>query len=488
MIAPPQPPTIFLVDIDAFFAQAEQILAPELAGRPVIVGGRVTDRSVVASASYEARARGVKTAMPIAQARRICPDAVFLRGNFHAYARFSDAMMDICRNYTPLVQPVSLDEAYLDVSDCRRALEAQGIVGGAGGTATRRCVTVFPATDEVLRGGSPYPPRENAATLRSAPAVGAAGTETHRANCESSDVVSAPDANSPDPWPLQVADHLKRAIKRQLGLTVTVGAGASRLIAKVACDYAKPSGVAWVHPGREQAFLAPLPLKALPGIGPRTAEHLAQYNLKCIGDLAKISPAMLAQHFGPSGEVLAARARGIDPTAVRGAPSDPKSISRETTFQSNLIDRDAMKAMLYYLLERACRQLRDAGLMARTLSIKVRYADFQTEGRSRSLPTFSDHDDDFWPVATDLFDKALTRRVGVRLVGVALSHFAPSGRQLDLFVEDRYARRTQLYRSIDDVRRRFGFGVLATGRAIELLETHERDANGFRLPTACLSR
>jgi len=449
MIAPPQPPAIFLVDIDAFFAQAEQILAPELAGRPVIVGGRVTDRSVVASASYEARARGVKTAMPMREARRICPDAVFLRGNFHAYARFSDAMMDICRHYTPLVQPVSLDEAYLDVSDCRRALEAQGIVHG---NAKR-------GSDPLVRQGSdPF---------------------------FASD---APGATAPAPWPLEVADHLKHAIKRQLGLTVTVGAGTSRLIAKVACDYAKPSGVAWVHPGREQAFLVPLPLKALPGIGPRTAEHLAQYNLKCIGDLAKIPPAMLAAHFGPSGEVLAARARGIDPTPVSGDPSDPKSISRETTFASNLIDRDAMKAMLYYLLERTCRQLRDAGLLARTLGIKVRYADFRTEGRSRSLPTFSDHDDDFWPVAADLFDKVHTRRVGVRLVGVALSHFAPSGRQLDLFVEDRYARRTQLYRSIDDVRRRFGFSVLATGRAIELLETHERDANGFRLPTACLSR
>ena len=298
---------------------------------------------------------------------------------------------------------------------------------------------------------------------------------------------SAPDDTAADPWPIQAADHLKRTIKRRLGLTVTIGAAASRLVAKIACDYAKPDGVAWVYAGRERAFLAPLSLKELPGVGPRTAERLAQYNLKRIGDLARIPAAMLAGHFGPAGETLAARARGIDPTPVRGDPSDPKSISRETTFEADLIDRDAMKAMLYYLLERACRQLRDAGLMARTVAVKVRYADFRTEGRSRSLPTFSDHDDDFWPAAADLFDKVYTRRVGVRLVGAALSHFAPSGRQLDLFGEDRYARRTRLYRSIDDVRRRFGFGVLATGRAIELLQTHERDANGFRLRTACLS-
>jgi DNA polymerase-4 len=417
-----QQPVIFLVDIDAFFAQAEQVLRPKLKGRPVIVGGLATDRSVVASASYEARARGIKTAMPIREARRICPDAAFLRGDFHAYGRFSDAMMDICRRYTPAVEPMGLDEAYLDVAGCLRLFEAQGIVSPG------------------------------------------------------------------DAWPLDAADHLNRAIKRELDLAVTIGVGTSRLIAKVACDRAKPSGVAWIKPGHEERFLAPLPLGALPGIGPKTAERLARYNLRRIGDLARIPAAMLAEHFGPSGEILAARARGIDPTPVSPEMSDPKSISRETTFESNLIDRAEMKAMLYYLLERTCRQLRHVGLMARTVTVKVRYADFRTVGRSRSLPTFSDHDDDFWPVASNLFDKVHARRVGVRLVGVGLSHFAPGGRQLGLFGEADYDRRSRFYRSVDRIRERFGFSALATGRAIDLLETHERDQNGFRLRTACLSR
>jgi DNA polymerase-4 len=417
-----QQPIIFLADIDAFFAQAEQVLRPELKGRPVIVGGLATDRSVVASASYEARARGVKSAMPIREAQRICPDATFLRGDLHAYGRFSDAMMDICRRYTPVVEPMGLDEAYLDVTGCLRLFQLQGIVKPG------------------------------------------------------------------DAWPLDVADHLKRTIKRELDLAVTVGAGASRLIAKVACDRAKPSGVMWIKPGYEERFLAPLPLKDLPGIGPKTAERLARYNLRRIGDLARIPAAMLAGHFGPSGEILAARARGIDPTPVSPEMCDPKSISRETTFESNLIDRAAMKAMLYYLMERACRQLRHAGLMARTVTVKVRYADFRTVGRSRSLPTFSDHDDDFWPVASDLFDKVHARRVSVRLVGVGLSHFAPGGRQLGLFGEAGYDRRSRFYRSVDRIREKFGFSVLATGRAIDLLETHERDPNGFKLRTACLSR
>ena len=449
---------IFLVDIDAFFAQVEQILRPELAGRPVIVGGLVTDRSVVASASYEARACGIKTAMPIREAHRLCPDAVFLRGDFHAYARFSDAMMDLCRRYTPLVEPMSLDEAYLDVSGCRRLFETQGIV---------RPQTEIEGT---LRGGQSCPPRF--------PSDSEESTVTQQR-------VAVPPAG---PWPLEAANHLKRSIKRELQLNVSVGAGTSRVVAKIACDYAKPNGVAWVRPGYEAEFLAPLPLKELPGIGPKTAERLAQYNLQRIGDLVKIPEKMLVEHFGPGGEVLAARARGIDSTPVSAEPGNPKSISRETTFESNLIDRGAMQAMLYYLLERACRQLRDVGLLARTLTVKVRYADFKTESRSHSLPTFSDHDDDFWPVAVGLFNKAYTRRVGVRLVGVALSHFAPGGRQMDLFAEGAYGRRTRYYRSIDRIRERFGFSALATGRAIELLETHARDAHGFKLRTACLSR
>jgi len=488
---------IFLVDIDAFFAQVEQILRPELAGRPVIVGGLVTDRSVVASASYEARARGIKTAMPIREAHRLCPDAVFLRGDFHAYARFSDAMMDLCRRYTPLVEPMSLDEAYLDVSGCRQLFETQGIVRpppeiprgrfpdpphpGAAGQETHHAQAVEEST--VTQQRVAVPPASRVACPRRCLRGHASspGDET----CPANGVLAVPPAG---PWPLEAADHLKRSIKRELQLNVSVGAGTNRVVAKIACDYAKPNGVAWVRPGYEAEFLAPLPLKELPGIGPKTAERLAQYNLQRIGDLVKIPEKMLVEHFGPGGEVLAARARGIDSTPVSAEPGNPKSISRETTFESNLIDRGAMQAMLYYLLERACRQLRDVGLLARTLTVKVRYADFKTESRSRRLPTFSDHDDDFWPVAVGLFSKAYTRRVGVRLVGVALSHFAPGGRQMDLFAEGAYGRRTRYYRSIDRIRERFGFSALATGRAIELLETHARDAHGFKLRTACLSR
>jgi DNA polymerase-4 len=465
---------ILLVDIDAFFAQVEQVLRPELAGRPVIVGGLVTDRSVVASASYEARACGIKTAMAIREAHRLCPDAVFLRGDFHAYARFSEAMMDLCRRYTPLVEPMSLDEAYMDVSGCRRLFETVGIIRPPNGRAAcpeRRTPDMLSPS---LRGGPPDPPHHERGVLTCA-------ADQDRARV----VRPLRDA---DAWPLEAADHVKRTIKGELGLNVTIGAGPNRLVAKIACDYAKPNGVAWVRPGYEARFLAPLPLKELPGVGPRTAERLARYNLRKIGDVARIPTAMIVEQFGPAGEVLAARARGLDATPVSAGAGDPKSISRETTFETNLIDRGAMQAMLYYLLERACRQLREVGLLARTIMVKVRYADFRTEGRSLSLPTLSDHDDDFWPAVLELFNKVYTRRVGVRLVGVALSHFAPAGRQLGLFGEAGYGRRTRFYCSVDRIRARFGFSALAAGPAIELLETHESDEHGFRLRTACLSR
>jgi DNA polymerase-4 len=476
-------PAIFLVDIDAFFAQVEQILRPELLGRPVIVGGLATDRSVVASASYEARARGVKTAMPIAQAQRICPEAEFLRGDFHAYARFSDAMMHICRRYTPLVQPMSLDEAYLDVTACRCLFEKQGLLGpSVANISDAQKDTVIPSERSESR---------NLAVAEATTAIPRRGPSTAlgvTTKTDLSETSGPPTATDDSDWPLEIAEHLRQTIRHEMAMHVTVGAGASRMVAKIACDYAKPRGVAWIRPGCEARFLAPLPLKALPGIGPRTAERLARYNLHRVSDVARIPAATLAEHFGPTGEVLAARARGIDPTYVSAEAGPRKSISRETTFESNLIDRQAMKAMIYYLLERACRHLREDGLLARTLTLKIRYADFKTEGRARSLASLSDHDDDFWPLAADLFDKLYTRRVGVRLVGVALSHFAPSGRQLDLFAEAAYGRRSEYYRSIDHIRERFGFSALATGRAIELLETHERDEHGFRLRTACLSQ
>jgi len=326
------------------------------------------------------------------------------------------------------VEPLSLDEAYQDISGCRRYFQTVGIADGQA-------------------------------------------------------------------WPLQVAEHLKRTIKWETALDVSIGAGANCLIAKVACACAKPSGILYIQPGYEEPFLAPLPLKDLPGIGPRTAERLNRCNLRRARDLAGIPKSALAVRFGLFGIELAALARGHDLTPVSAGCKEAKSISRETTFETNLTRRQAIQAMLHYLLGRCGRELRQIQRLARTVTVKLRYANFQTFLRSRSLPAPSDHDDDFWPVAAHLLEKLHTRRVGVRLVGVALSNFTPArsapfhiGRQMDLFDEGRYRRRTRFYRAVDRIRDRFGFGAVVLGQAIELLRTHEKNTHGFRLRTACLSR
>jgi len=411
---PTAPRTTFHVDLDAFFASVEQVLRPELAGRPVIVGGLITDRSVVASASYEARARGVKTAMPLYKAARLCPEAAFLRGSFHHYQEFSERVFDICGEFTPLVQPASLDEAYLDLAGCER------IHGGAD--------------------------------------------------------------------PLQIAARLRWRVKHRTGLNISIGIAANKLVAKIATDYAKPNGICRILPGYEPAFLAPLPIGDLPGVGRKTAEILAGYNLHQVAQLRQIDRTRLIKTFGPAGESLYDRCRGIDPTPVE-ANGPAKSISRETTFEQDTIDRRTIRAMLFYLTERACMRLRQTHTKARTVAVKIRYADFDTKIHARTLAEYTDHEEDVYRVVLELLERVYQRRVQLRLVGVHLSHLsAGPHRQTNFLTEARHARRNRLHESIDALRARLGFSAVTVGQSIDLLKTHQSDRHGFRLRTACLSR
>ena len=335
---------ILLADIDAFFAQAEQVARPALRGKPVIVGGCVSDRSVVASASYEARARGIRTAMPVAQAVRLCPDGIFLRGDFRTSAKMSSHFHDLCLQHTPLVQQVSLDEAYLDLSGCERRYRHL-LTGAHRGSVARSA------------------------------------------------------------WPLLAARRLQADILRATGLYVSIGVACNRITAKVASELAKPRGVLHVRPGHEAALLAPLPVRSLPGIGPKTAERLRRYNLRTVGQLAGVSRELLVESFGSGGEYLYEAARGRGSAEVDPSEGLPKSISRETTFQQDTSDRAALAAMLSYLLQRACRQLRTKGLLAATVSLKLRYSDFQTVARSRSLRCPTDHDDELYRLLLDLLPR-----------------------------------------------------------------------------------
>ena len=403
---------ILHVDVDAFFPSVEQVLRPELRGRPVIVGGRCTDRSVVASASYEARAFGVKTAMPIAAAHRLCPDGIFLRGNFHEYQAFSRRVEHILNQLSPDVQQLSLDDFYIDITGIER-----------------------------LHGP-----------------------------------------------PFAAADRFKRRIKDETGLNVSMGIAGSKLVAKIASEQAKPNGIAEIKPGHERAFLRPLPVDELPGVGRRTLAALQRFNLHTIGDLARMDPRLLEQTFGVHGAHMARHARGEDNSAV--LPCGPvKSISRETTFEEDVAERRLVESMLYYLTERAAAQLRENRQQARCVTVKVRYPDFQTVSRSRTLDRPTDHDAIFYREVQAMARRLLERRMQVRLVGVCLSLLVEGvQRQRDFLEGATYDKRSRLYGGVDRVREKFGFSALVIGPSLHMLGATERDEHGFKLKTSCLSR
>ena len=402
-----------LVDVDAFFAQVEQVLHPELRGRPVIVGGMPGESSVVASASYEARAFGVHTAMPLSRAYRLCPQAVFLKGRFSHYRTAADEILEVLERFAPLVEPVSLDEAYLEFPGCTRLYREA---------------------------------------------------------------------------PIDLAERIKQAVKERTALDVSLGVGTSKLIAKLACTLAKPNGVAWIRPGYEAEFLAPLVVSALPGIGRATRQRLEKFNVRTVGELRRISPNLLEATFGALGRNLTEYARGRDPAPV-APPKRPKSVSRETTFETEVMDRNVVEGMLYYITERACRRLRQLALKARCVTVKLRYSDFETYALTRSLPEATDQDHRIYELARELFRRLFTRRVRVRLIGVSLSSLsAEAVHQHPLLEDDGYEKRGRLYHFLDRIRERFGFSAVTAGKSIDLLGKLEQDEEGFRLRTPSLTR
>ncbi len=396
---------VMLVDVDAFFAQVEQVLHPELRGKPVIVGGMPGESSGVASASYEARALGVRTAMPLSQAYRLCPQAVFLKGHFSHYRKASDEILDVLEKFAPLMEPVSVDEAYLGFPGCERLYQES---------------------------------------------------------------------------PIELSERIQQAVKKRTDLDVSIGVGTSKLIAKLACKLAKPAGVAWIRPGYEVEFLAPLVVSALPGIGRATRRRLKKFNVHTVAELRRISADLLEAAFGAPGRTLAEYAWGRDPSPVR-PPGPPKSVSRETTFETEVMDRTLIEGMLHYLAERACRKLRQLGLQARCVTVKLRYSDFETYILSRRLPEPTDQDHRIYELARELFRRLFSRRVRVRLIGISLSNLSARAAPQHLLVEDDgYEQRGRLYRSLDRIRERFGFSAVTAGKSITLLGKLEQDEEGFR--------
>lgn len=353
--------------MDAFFASVEQAAKPSLRGKPVIVGG-LGGRGVVSTASYEARRFGVHSAMPMAQARRLCPNAAFLAGRFEAYRQVSELVMALLRELSPLVQPLSLDEAFVD-------LEA-----------------------------GPYGP-----------------------------VLAEADHGTGERLVLALAEDLRADIERRTGLTASVGAAGSKLMAKIASEQAKPDGLVLIEPGQERAVLGPMPVRALPGIGPATEQVLRRAGLTTVAELAAAGEAELVQLLGRAhGVGVHQMAIGLDDRPVV-ADQDAKSVSVEDTFEVDLADRDRVLREVEALALRCVRRLRGAGRSGRTVVLKVRRFDFSTLTRSETLrgPT----DDETVIVETA---RRLASQVditgGVRLLGVGVAQLADYTQE-DLFAQ-----------------------------------------------------
>jgi DNA polymerase-4 len=374
---------ILHVDMDAFYAAVEQRERPELIGKPVIVGadprgGR--GRGVVATASYEARRFGVGSAMPISQAFRLCPQGVYVRPDMELYARVSGEVMEILRRFTDLVEQVSIDEAFLDVTGSRRVH----------------------------------------------------GT------------------------PEDIARKLKRAIVDDLRLTASVGVAGSKLVAKIASDMRKPDGLVVVPAGTEAAFLAPLPVRRLWGVGPKTEEALLAAGFRTIGDLAAATPDRLQRRLGSHGLDLQVLARGEDDRPVHAEHEAAKSLGQEHTFDADTKDPVVLRRALLELSDEVARRLREHGIRARTITLKYRDEDFKTVTRAETLAEPTDAGDVVFAAAFRLFARA-HGRLRVRLLGVTASQLgAPE--QLGLFAAGRAAQPADRLR--DQVAERFGDGHL----------------------------
>ncbi|HEX9043523.1 MAG TPA: DNA polymerase IV [Candidatus Limnocylindrales bacterium] len=395
---PVAPRTILHVDLDAFFAAVEQRDRPELRGLPVVVGGGgPNDRGVVSTASYEARRFGVHSAMPLRTAAALCPTAIFLPVDGAKYQSVSRQVMAILRRFTPLVEPVSIDEAFLDVT-ASRALFGDG-------TAIGR--------------------------------------------------------------------RIKEAIHAETELTASVGVATNKLVAKVASDLRKPDGLVVVPPGDEAGFLAPLPISRLWGVGPKTGERLREQGVRTIGDLARLPIDVLERELGHHGSTLHERALGIDLDPVGGGEA-AKSIGHEHTFDVDTDDREAIERTLLAMAEGVAGRLRQTGVTAGTVSVKIRDTHFRTITRQCPLAPPTDMADPIWRAALHLARPEL-HGIRVRLIGVTVSNLgAPE--QLGMFEPDD-VRMRRAVAAADELRRRFGERAVTRGRLVgtRLPAPFERD-------------
>ncbi len=389
----PMSRTILHIDLDAFFVSVELLERPDLRGQPVAVGGRADERGVISSASYEARKFGVRSALPTRTAFQLCPDLILLPARHEHYAQHSRRVMAMLHEITPQIEPISIDEAFLDVT----------------------------------------------------------GTELHRGS------------------PENLARYLHTRIHDEFGLPCSIGVASNKLVAKIATEQAKPNNIRVIPAGEEAAFLAPLPVRALWGVGPKTAGILKTMGIETIGQIAQTRPDVLARQFGKNGaEDLLRRASGRDDSPVE-SDREVKQISQEITFAKDVADAAKLRATLLELSEGVGLRLREDALSARTIAIKLRYGDFTTFTRQTTLPQPLDLDQDIFEQAWLLFEANWNKRP-VRLIGVAARQLNPAARQLDLF-ETQDDRADRLTHAVDEIRHKYGADALK--RAATLPRRHQ---------------
>jgi DNA polymerase-4 len=341
--------TILHADLDAFYASVEQLDNPGLRGRPVVVGGAPESRGVVAAASYEARAFGVRSAMPMSTAMRLCPDAVRVPPRFERYGDLSRRIMAIFRALTPLVEPLSLDEAFLDISGW--------VSDGAD--------------------------------------------------------------------PERIARELKSEVKHDTQLTVSIGVGSSKSVAKIASDLGKPDGLLVVPPGTEQEFLAPLPVRVLWGVGPKTERTLLAAGIRSVGDMARRGEGEASRILGSHGVFLREMARGIDDRGIE-TERERKSVGAETTFARDLPDGPELRQELHRIVAEVTRRLDRAGVRAQTVALKLRYSNFTTVTRQTSVKTPTGDAEELERLVGGLLDAIVQPGDRFRLLGAQCSRLVPS--------------------------------------------------------------
>lgn len=388
---------IIHLDLDAFFCSVEELLQPELKGKAFAVGGNPEGRGVVSSCSYAARQFGVRSAMPMGRALRLCPELQVVHSHFGAYHEYSQRVMKVLQDQTPLVEQLSIDEAFLDLSDLPQTLE-------------------------------------------------------------------------------ELAKAIQQRINQEIQLPCSLGVASNKLVAKIANNIGKdrhraptpPNAITIVTAGEEAAFLTPLPVKEMWGIGPKTAERLTAAGIRTLGDVTKTNEATLTQLLGKFGAELRLLALGIDNRPVE-VEHETKSVSQEITFERDVRDRQRLIDTLRDLSEQVGYHLRREGFCVQTVRIKLRWSDFSTITRQTTMSLAVDQDGEIFAAACALFDGAWQPGEPVRLIGVGTSKLTSGAQQLALW-DTRSEKERRLLTAMDELRERYGRPVVQRAGALHRKE------------------